>query len=69
MTELMPSKDFHPFVTSSRIRILAGLSISPDAEKQTGQIRVCFNDNMLNVNVEVEIKSNVEILLLKPFWG
>lgn len=33
ITRLIPSDGFQPFVASSRIRILAGLSISPDAEK------------------------------------
>src|SRR5882762_10075192 len=39
---LTPTKDFHPFITSSRIRIISGMSIEPDLQ-QKGEMRVQFN--------------------------
>jgi hypothetical protein len=62
---LIPAKDFHPFVTSSRIRIISGMSIVPEPF-QKGKMRICFGKDILTVDVEIEVTKDSEILRLKP---
>jgi hypothetical protein len=64
---LTPTKDFHPFITSSRIRIISGMSIKPDLQ-QKGEMRVQFNKTILLVGVEVALENEWEILRFKPHW-
>jgi hypothetical protein len=67
VTLLKQSKDFHPFVTSSRIRIILGVTVNVDSS-QSGKMRVRFNEKIMNVNVRIETLDNFEILTLNPEW-
>jgi hypothetical protein len=62
---LVPAKDFRPFITSSRIRIISSMSIVPE-KHQNGKMRIRFNKEVLPVDVEIESTKDFEILRLKP---
>jgi hypothetical protein len=64
---LIPDPEFHPFITSSRIKILAGISLSA-ASKQAGVIRIFFVNDILEVAVDIETDNELEIVRLKPKW-
>jgi len=61
-------KDFQPFVVSSRIRILAGLAISPGVKKQAGRLHLSFTQNPMSLDVEVGVGNNIETVRLRPLW-
>jgi hypothetical protein len=64
---LTPSDGFHPFISSSRIRMISGMVIAPDIS-QHGNIRVRFEKMILSVDIQIEVENNDEILRLKPQW-
>jgi len=68
LVELAPHTDFHPFVCSSRIRILAGIPIQPVAGTQTGQIRVNYGGRCLDVSVRITLQGDRETIVLVPLW-
>jgi hypothetical protein len=61
------ANDFHPFISSSRIRIISGMVINPNLT-QTGKVRVRFGKDVLTLDVKIEIENDYEILRLKPHW-
>ena len=65
---MAPARNFKPFVASSRIRILGGMSAPKQHEKQYGTIRIfCFNI-LLDINLEIAVRDDTESLCLKPAW-
>jgi hypothetical protein len=66
---LTATPGFQPFVASSRIRIIAGIPIMSDSKIQTGKIRICSRERLLDVDVEIENSGSLEILRLKPNWN
>lgn len=64
---LKPMEGFHPFISSSRIRIISGMSIIPNIS-QTGKMRVRFNEDFLTIDVKIDVKDSFEIVSLRPQW-
>src|SRR5258707_15172279 len=48
---MAPARNFQPFVASSRIRILAGMSVSTQHKKQYGAIRIFCLSSLLDINL------------------
>lgn len=67
-TQLSPAASFHPFITSSRIRLISGMTIEPD-KAQKGKMRVHYNKAILTIEVEIELENSLEILRLRPIWA
>ena len=61
------AKDFHPFIASSRLRILAGMSIVHDLTQQ-GSLRLRIGKEDVNVLMRVFIDDNYEVVVLRPRW-
>jgi hypothetical protein len=58
-TKSLPlAPEFHPTITASRIRIMAGMSIVP-SEEQTGMMRMRFNEEVINVSVRILREINI----------
>src|SRR6266404_3099885 len=54
---MAPARNFKPFVASSPIRILGGISASTQHKKQYGTIRIfCFN-SLLDINLEIDVQN------------
>lgn len=64
---LTPAEGFHPFITSSRIRIISGMAITPDLV-QNGKMRVKFNGDVLIIEAKIEVEKGNEKLRLIPQW-
>ena len=65
---LAPARNFQPFIVSSRIRMLAGLSASTQHKKQYGTIRIFCLNSLLDINLEIDVGDDAESLCLKPAW-
>lgn len=61
-------EEYQHLVATSRIKILAGLSIA-DKERQTGQIFVQFAGRKLTNEVETSRPDKCENLILRPRWN
>jgi hypothetical protein len=60
--------DYHPFITSSRIKIIAGISIALTEGTKHGQMRIRFGKELLAISVQTILKGNHETVILTPDW-
>ena len=60
---------YHPWITSSRIRIVCGMSIIPDIPRQDGKITVRWGERIITVVVQVLAEGGKEIMLFRPTWN
>jgi hypothetical protein len=59
---------YHPWITSSRIRIICGMSILPDIPHQDGSMTVRFGERTISVRVQVTAENGTEIMKYQPMW-
>ena len=62
------AKGYHPSITSSRIRILCGMSIMPDVPRQDGKMTVRFGERTIGVNVQVIAETGRGVMVFRPIW-
>jgi hypothetical protein len=65
---VLANRDFHPFVTSSRLRILAGISLIPREETQAGTLRMKIDREEIVLELRISRQRGREIVLLRPRW-
>ena len=64
--QLTPDPEFHPFVSSSRLRILSGMSIVPTEEIQQAMLPLEIDGQHMTFNLTVRVEHGNEILTIHP---
>lgn len=67
-TPLPVHPEFHPWIASSRMRILCGMSIRPDVSEQAGSLRVRVDGRVVAVAVRITVEGSREIVSFSPIW-
>ena len=60
---------YHPAITSSRIRIICGMSIMPDVPRQNGKMKIRLGSQTITINVQVHAEKERELMLFQPIWA
>lgn len=60
--------NFHPFVTSGRLRLIAGISFAPIEGITKIIMPFCLGKELINVNLHFVFKDNYETVILYPEW-
>jgi len=61
-SQLSPDPEFHPLISSSRLRILSGMSIMPSESVQHGKVYVDIDDQQITLNLTVRVEQGKEIV-------
>ena len=62
------AKGYHPWIGSSRIRILCRMSIVPDIPCQDGKMTVRLGERTITLKVQVMAKQGREVMSFRPIW-
>ena len=62
-------ENYHPLITSSRIKIIAGISIALIDGIKNGKMRIRYDKELINVKVQTILRDNHETVILIPQWG
>jgi hypothetical protein len=60
---------YHPAISSSRIRIICGMSIMPDVPRQGGKMAIRLGNQTITMKVQVIAEKKREVMLFQPIWN
>ena len=67
--KLVVAEGFHPLITSSRLKIMAGMSIALNQGTTESKIHLRFGSDVIDVNMQIRLSGSYETIILSPDWN